>query len=187
LLILGGLAALTGSPLEKGEHARLAVEGGMTLRAYAERIGVSEDTVQAWKWAADVAVLSGQDFAALLDYMRHLSLIHAAPKETWGKWVEQLLENGWTVEELRSELPFPRLRRPQTRRRGRGDTFHPEPRRIVVAALCGLPAPAVDDGDGDGLRQPDCQIGDGVNLRGQSSPLSTLSSSAHWRSATRKG
>ena len=34
----------------------------MTLRAYAERIGVDEKTVYTWKNAAEVAVLTGQNF-----------------------------------------------------------------------------------------------------------------------------
>lgn len=51
-----------------------------TLRAYAERIGVNEETVSTWKRAADVAVLTGQDFATLTEHMRHLVAIHAAPQ-----------------------------------------------------------------------------------------------------------
>jgi hypothetical protein len=51
----------------------------MTLRAYAERIGVSEDTVTKWKHAADVAVSLGGDFESLTGHMKHLAAIHAAP------------------------------------------------------------------------------------------------------------
>lgn len=33
-------------------------------RAYAERIGVNENTVKTWKYAADVAVLGAQHFSS---------------------------------------------------------------------------------------------------------------------------
>jgi ParB/RepB/Spo0J family partition protein len=105
--------------LEKGEHARLAVEGGMTLRAYAELISTSEDTVQQWKLAADVAVLLKQDFADLQGYMKHLAYIHAAPRTTWAEWVERLLENQWTVDELRAEL-----QQHKSRQRAPAKTFY---------------------------------------------------------------
>jgi ParB/RepB/Spo0J family partition protein len=91
-------------PLERGEHARQAVASGMTLRAYAERIGEKEQTVQNQVQAARVAVTADSDFAALKHYMMHLAVIHAAPSETWPQWVARLLENKWTVEELRDEL-----------------------------------------------------------------------------------
>ncbi len=73
----------------------------MTLRAYAERIGVNEFTVHTWKKAADVAVVAGHNFAELTGCVKHLAAIHAAPKETWKTWC-QLAPNhgssrdGWT-------------------------------------------------------------------------------------------
>jgi ParB/RepB/Spo0J family partition protein len=91
-------------PLEKGEHARLAVEGGIKLRAYAAAINVDEKTVHTWKSAADVVVLCAQNFEEFTGHVQHLSLIHAAPQDTWADWVKRLVENGWTVEELRAEL-----------------------------------------------------------------------------------
>jgi hypothetical protein len=63
----------------------------MTLRAYAEQIGKPEDTVLTWKHAAEVAVLTGQDWKELTRYMHHLSYIHATPEEEWADWVERLL------------------------------------------------------------------------------------------------
>ena len=51
----------------------------MTLRSYAERIDVNENTVQMWKKAADVAVVLKHDFSELTGYMKYLSAIHAAP------------------------------------------------------------------------------------------------------------
>lgn len=59
----------------------------MTLRAYAERIGVDEKTVHTWKSAAEVAVLTGRNFDDLTDCMRHLAIIHAAPQEAWKTWI----------------------------------------------------------------------------------------------------
>jgi ParB/RepB/Spo0J family partition protein len=92
-------------PLERGEHARIAIdETGMALRAYADEIHINEVTVRKWKYAADVAAVVPRDYSTLLPYMKHLSEIHAALPETWPKWVEQLLEEQWTVDELRDEL-----------------------------------------------------------------------------------
>lgn len=68
----------------------------MTLRAYAERISVNEDTATKWKHTAEVAVSSGGDFDKLSGYMRHLAVIHAAPQETWKTWVARTLDNQWT-------------------------------------------------------------------------------------------
>ena len=42
---------------QKGEHARLAVEGGMTLREYVAKIGGKEDTVTNWFLAAKVVAV----------------------------------------------------------------------------------------------------------------------------------
>ena len=55
----------------------------MTLRAYAEPIGVNEQTVHTWKKAAEVAVMTGHNFAEITDCLRHLAAIHAAPEATW--------------------------------------------------------------------------------------------------------
>jgi hypothetical protein len=54
----------------------------MTLRAYAEHIGEDEKTVHTWKNAAEVAILTGQNFEALTGKIQHLSLIHDMARKT---------------------------------------------------------------------------------------------------------
>jgi hypothetical protein len=71
---------------------RYGQSAGMTLRDYAEQIHENEQTVLQWKYAAEVAVLSGQHCVTLTEYMRHLSLIHSTSQATWSAWVSRLLE-----------------------------------------------------------------------------------------------
>ena len=101
-------------PLEKGEHARLAVDkGGMKLADYARGINENEDTVKNWFLAARVAQKRCTDtpFESILPYMKHLRLIHSANHDTWAEWVEQLLHEKWTVEELRDLLRTDKIKR----------------------------------------------------------------------------
>ena len=63
----------------------------MTLRSYAKRISVNEDTVKTWKYAADVAVLAGQHFEKLAGQVKHLAAIHAAPETTWPEMTGRIL------------------------------------------------------------------------------------------------
>jgi hypothetical protein len=65
-------------PLEKGEHARLAVEAGKTLRDYAAAIHENHEAVHKWHHAAEVANAAGNisSFSDLTKYVSALSVIH---------------------------------------------------------------------------------------------------------------
>src|SRR5215472_3624810 len=81
--------------LEKGEHARLAVEAGMTLREYAAQIHQKEETARTWQHAAEVAkaVMNVHDFSDLTKYVSALAVIHGVePHTDWAQWVERLLK-----------------------------------------------------------------------------------------------
>ncbi len=77
----------------------------MTLRAYADRIGVNEQTVHHWKHAAEVAVIGADNFSKLTGKIEHLVAIHAAPKETWKGWSRVTPSSGNVGEENAVDLP----------------------------------------------------------------------------------
>src|SRR6516165_11574663 len=58
-------------PLERGLHALTATGNGMTLKDYAAQIGQEYKAVAVWKEAADVAILSGQNWKDLARYTHH--------------------------------------------------------------------------------------------------------------------
>jgi ParB-like chromosome segregation protein Spo0J len=96
------------SALERGMHALLATEKGsklgLSVAAYAEKVGIGRDTIKQWVWAAEVAGAVGTCVPTSdLDrpdrpLARHLAEIHAAPSPAWPALVKHLLAAGWTVK-----------------------------------------------------------------------------------------
>ena len=68
--------------LERGEHARLAVESGMAIADYARSAKVELEAIKPRLYAATVVRTTKLDWEQAKHYVGHLSLIHAAPEET---------------------------------------------------------------------------------------------------------
>jgi hypothetical protein len=76
------------TPLEIGVHA---LGSGLTQRAYAEKVGLSQTTlVHRWQAATVMKVWShmGADIA---DRWRHLSEVHSAPQSLWSALVAEIV------------------------------------------------------------------------------------------------
>lgn len=88
-------------PLERGMHALGATQKGkhgLSIKAYAERVGRPEPTVNQEVRAARVASsCPGVNFEQLVDRTKHLAEIHAAPQVCWQAMVQRLLKDDWTA------------------------------------------------------------------------------------------
>jgi protein gp37 len=109
------------SPLEIGLHQ---LGSGMTIRDYASKIGMNEDTLavrvhagkivrhvsDSWSSAFDgtpeaqMEALDGLHGEFGNDHFRHLAEIHAAPEWVWVALVEALKANEWSVDLTRKAV-----------------------------------------------------------------------------------
>src|SRR5262249_254679 len=98
-------------PLEEGLHA---LHSGLSVSAYARRIGVRTTTLQTKIAAAEVfAAVDSYESTQFHDVWRALDAIHPAPQWLWAALVKELLKETWTVEETRSRIkPFAKLEPP---------------------------------------------------------------------------
>lgn len=90
-------------PLEIGLHA---LRSGLTQRAYADRIGMTDGTLQNRWEAAQVVDFVGKscsDIPAneLRGKWGHICELHPAPKWMWKVLLKHLLEQEWTVDAIR--------------------------------------------------------------------------------------
>lgn len=87
------------TPLERGMHA---LKSGMSVRAYAEKVGRAHTSVQREMQAAKVAAAC-TNVGTSLDAVA-LSIIHAAPSFLWPALVEAAAAEDWTVERVRKAV-----------------------------------------------------------------------------------
>jgi protein gp37/ParB-like chromosome segregation protein Spo0J len=88
--------------LERGRHAlaattRYGANGGLSIAKYAERVARKDRTVHNEVWAYEV--YESADVGRLDGCFSQLVAIHAAPRETWAKLAQQMIDQGWTVEQ----------------------------------------------------------------------------------------
>ena len=99
-------------PLERGIHARRAIELGIGgrgkrggLSEYANAVGRAVSGISMLRDAAEVTEtfqsIEGFPLADLLERSTHLIAVHAAPKQTWPILVNHLLKHGWSVAETK--------------------------------------------------------------------------------------
>lgn len=93
------------SPLEYGIHALQAVpkgKHGSGLRAYADRLGKTEQYIGQLRHAAEVlsSAKTKLEFSSLLDKAKHLSAIHKLPESCWQAAVEWLADSDAPVVEV---------------------------------------------------------------------------------------
>jgi hypothetical protein len=87
-------------PLEVGLHA---LNSGLSVREYAERLGHKDHTKTArMRQAAEVRCHVATDIDPA--YWRCLAEIHAAPKWLWGALAGEMSEREWTVEQTRAAV-----------------------------------------------------------------------------------
>lgn len=109
------------SPLEIGLHQ---LGSGMTVRDYADRVGMNKDTLWNRVCAAKVCLHVQTEWSAAFDgtpeaqmealdslhgefgnvHFRHLAEIHAAPQWTWVALVEALKAEDWSVDTTRKAV-----------------------------------------------------------------------------------
>lgn len=87
--------------LERGFHALGATEKGKwnkSVSAYATAVGKADTTVRREVQAAEVAKSAHVgELSDLIDFTRHLSEIHAAPRWLWHVLVAAMLDKEWPV------------------------------------------------------------------------------------------
>ena len=89
-------------PLEEGLHA---LGSGLSVRAYAERVGRKPTPIAMRMQAARVVqACSDIGTAALKDRWNQLAEIHAAPSWLWPALATELVARGWTVEATRGKV-----------------------------------------------------------------------------------
>ncbi len=89
-------------PLDVGLNA---LKSGLSVREFAKRTGVSNNSIQRRMEAAKVIdSCTDSSTAGLQERWSQLTEIHAAPSWSWSALVEKLLEEEWTVEGTRKQV-----------------------------------------------------------------------------------
>lgn len=97
-------------PLEEGRHA---LESGLEIKDYAERVGKKYPTLMHKVYAATVLQNINIDILDVCDTWMALATIHPAPEWLWPALVTQLHTEHWTVDVTRSHVkPFQKLDAP---------------------------------------------------------------------------
>lgn len=91
--------ALKAVPLANGGRGQ---RGG--LRAYAERIGKTEQYLSQLRAAAEVAETDNSSCRFLLDKAKHLFEVSRAQREAWPVLVGALVDRNWTVADTRDRV-----------------------------------------------------------------------------------
>jgi hypothetical protein len=99
-------------PLYRGLHA---LDTGLSVRAYANDMGLKPGTVQDLIEAAKVARdCRDVPTAVLARFTGHLTEIHAAPSWLWPALIARLIAEGWNVETARGPCRPAQGRAPAT-------------------------------------------------------------------------